>query len=82
VLVRSTTYPSGALNNIDLYKLGVNRAGSSFFEGMIDNVMVWDVALEDHEITTLHRDIYRDCSAYSGTGQSVASIEQTYVLAD
>ena len=80
VLVRSTTYPSGALNNIDLYKLGVNRAGSSFFEGMIDNVMVWDVALEDHEITTLHRDIYRDCSAYSGTGQSVASIEQTYVL--
>jgi len=80
VLVGSTSYPSGSLNNLELYKLGVNRAGSAYFEGMIDNVMVWDVALEDDEITALHRDIYRDCSAYSGTGQSVASIEQTFAL--
>ena len=78
VLVRSTTFSSGQLNNIDVYKLGVNRAGSAFFQGMIDNVMIWDAALEDHEITTLHRDIYKDCSAYSGNGQAAASIEQTY----
>tara|TARA_B100001093_G_scaffold154979_2_gene147656 strand:- start:3795 stop:9044 length:5250 start_codon:yes stop_codon:yes gene_type:complete len=78
VLVRTTTFPLGALNNFDLYKLGVNRGGNAYFEGMIDNVMIWDSALEDHEITTLHRDIYKDCSAYSGNGQAVASIEQTY----
>lgn len=78
VLVRTTAYPLGSVNNIDMYKLGVNRAGSAFFHGMIDNLMIWDVALQDHEITTLNRDIYRDCSAYSGNGQSVASIEQTF----
>lgn len=80
VLVRTTLLPVGSLNNIELYKLGVNRGGNSYFEGMIDNVMIWDLALEDHEITTLHRDIYKDCSAYSGNGQAVASIEQTYAF--
>tara|TARA_Y100000766_G_scaffold264070_1_gene256618 strand:+ start:38756 stop:44014 length:5259 start_codon:yes stop_codon:yes gene_type:complete len=78
VLVRSTTFSPGELNNIDVYKLGVNRGGSAYFQGMIDNVMIWNAALEDHEITTLHRDIYKDCSAYSGNGQAAASIEQTY----
>ena len=76
VLVRTTTFPSGSLNNIDLYKLGVNRAQSTFFEGMIDKVMVWDSALTDGEITRLNRDIYKDCSAYSGSGASAASLEQ------
>jgi len=80
VLVRTTSFPPGSFNNFELYKLGVNRAGSTFFEGMIDNVMIWDIALQGHEITTLNRDIYRDCAAYSGNGQDVASIEQTYVV--
>ena len=78
VLVRTTAFSSGNLNNFEVYKLGVNRGSSSYFEGMIDNVMIWDSALENHEITTLHRDIYKDCSAYSGNGQAAASIEQTY----
>ena len=26
-------YPNGSLNNIDLYKIGVNRAGNAHFEG-------------------------------------------------
>ena len=78
VLVRTTTLPLGALNNFELYKLGVNRGGSAYFEGMIDNVMIWDSALEHHEVTTLNRDIYKDCSAYSGNGQAAASVEQTY----
>jgi uncharacterized protein (TIGR03790 family) len=80
VNVQSITIPGGSLNNFELYKLGVNRAGSTFFEGMIDNVQVWNVALQDHEITTLHRDIYHDCSSYSGNGQSVASLEQTFLI--
>lgn len=80
VLVRTTAFSLGTLNNIDVYKLGVNRGGNTYFEGMIDNVMIWDSALQDGEITSLHRDIYKDCSAYSGNGQAAASIEQTYVL--
>ena len=79
VLARTTAFPSGSLNNIDLYKLGVNRAQSTFFEGMIDKVMVWESALTDGDVTRLHRDIYKDCSAYSGSGTSAASLEQ-YLL--
>ena len=32
VLVRTTTFPAGSFNNFDLYKLGVNRAGSTFLK--------------------------------------------------
>ncbi len=78
VLVRTTAFTSGSFNNFDVYKLGVNRGESAYFQGMIDNVMIWNTALQDHEITTLHRDIYKDCSAYSGNGQAAASIEQIY----
>ena len=80
VLVRTTAFTPGSFNNFDVYKLGVNRGQSAYFEGMIDNVMIWNSALEHHEITTLHRDIYKDCSAYSGNGQDAASIEQTYEI--
>ena len=76
VHVRTTSFPTGSINNIDLYKLGVNRAGSTYFEGMIDKVMVWESALSDDEITLLSRDIYQDCQAYSGSGASGASLEQ------
>ena len=76
VLVRETNFPTGSVNNIDLYKFGVNRAGSTYFEGMIDKVMIWESALSNDDITTLSRDIYKDCSAYSGSGQSAAYIEQ------
>ena len=80
VLVRTTSFPNGSFNNIDLYKLGVNRAGSSYFEGMIDNVKIWDSALSNGSVTSLHREIYDDCSVYSGHGQTVASIEQTFTV--
>ena len=76
VHVRTTSFPTGSLNNIDLYKLGVNRASSTYFEGMIDKVMVWESALSDDDITILSRDIYQDCQAYSGSGASGASLEQ------
>ncbi|MGB2425813.1 MAG: TIGR03790 family protein, partial [Candidatus Poseidoniaceae archaeon] len=81
VHVRTTSFPTGSINNIDLYKLGVNRAGSTYFEGMIDKVLVWESALSDDEITILSRDIYQDCQAYSGSGASGASLEQ-YVSID
>jgi hypothetical protein len=78
VLVNNGVYPNGSFNNIDLYKLGVNRAGNAFFEGMIDEVMVWDVALEDDDITTLRRTIIDNCTSYSGAGNNVASLETTF----
>ena len=78
VLVNTNFYPNGSVNNFDLYKLGVNRAGSSYFEGMIDNVMIWDTALENSSVTALNRNIINNCSAYSGNGQDVAYLETTY----
>ena len=78
VLVNSNFYPNGSLNNFDLYKIVVNRAGNAYFEGMIDNLMIWDTALENSSITALNRDILNNCTAYSGNGQNVAYLETTY----
>ncbi len=78
VLVNEDTYPSGSFTNVDVYKLGVNRAGSAYFEGMIDEVMVWDIALEDEDITRLRRTIVDNCTSYSGAGINVASLETTF----
>ena len=80
VLVNNGVYPNGSFNNIDLYKLGVNRAGNAYFEGMIDEVMVWDVALDDDDITTLRRTIIDNCTSYSGAGNNVASLETTFAV--
>ncbi|MAH91168.1 MAG: hypothetical protein CMA11_05310 [Euryarchaeota archaeon] len=78
VLVNSNSYPNGSVNNFDLYKLGVNRAGNSYFEGMIDNVMIWDTALNNSSVTVLNRNIVNNCSAYSGNGQGIAYLETTH----
>ncbi|RJU86865.1 MAG: hypothetical protein DWC05_03405, partial [Candidatus Poseidoniales archaeon] len=80
VLVNEDVYPSGSFTNIDLYKLGVNRAGSAYFEGMVDEVMVWDIALEDQDITRLRRTIIDNCTSYSGAGTEVASLETTFTV--
>ena len=80
VLVNEDTYTSGSFTNVDLYRLGVNRAGSAYFEGMIDEVMVWDIALEDQDITRLRRTIIDNCTSYSGAGTEVASLETTFTV--
>ena len=82
VLVRETYFPNGSVNNFDLYKLGVNRAGNSFFEGMIDNLMIWDTALNNSSITSLSRNIITNCSPYSGNGQNAAYLEAEYQIPD
>ena len=78
VLVNSNYYPNGSVNNFDLYKIGVNRAGNSHFQGMIDNLMIWDTALDNSSITVLNRNIINNCTAYSGNGQDVAYLETTH----
>jgi len=80
VLVNTNFYPNGSINNFDLYKIGVNRAGNSHFEGMIDNLMIWDTALTNGSITSLNRDIVNNCSSYSGNGQGVAYLETTHSI--
>ena len=82
VLVRETNFPSGSVNNFDLYKLGVNRAGNAYFEGMIDNLMIWDTALNNSSITSLSRNIITNCSPYSGNGQNAAYLEAEYQIPD
>ena len=79
-LVNSNTYPNGSFNNIELYKLGVNRAGNAYFEGMIDEVMIWDVALTDQDITSLRRTIVDNCTSYSGAGTDVADLQTTFTV--
>lgn len=80
VLVNTDTYPNGSFSNVDLYKFGVNRAGNAYFEGKIDEVMLWDVALADHEVTTLRRTIVDNCTAYTGAGTDVAHLETRFTL--
>lgn len=80
VLVQTNSYSNGSINNFDLYKLGVNRAGSSFFEGMIDNVMIWNTSLSNASVTVLNRNIISNCSAYSGNGQGVAYLETIHQI--
>ena len=76
VLVNSNYYPNGSVNNFDLYKIGVNRAGNSHFEGMIDNLMIWDTALTNSSITVLNRNIINNCTAYSGNGKMLHILKQ------
>lgn len=78
VLVNTVNLPNNQTLTVDRLKLGVNRAGNAFYHGQIDNLRVWDVALEDHDITTLRREIVDNCSAFSGHGNDVASLTTTY----
>ena len=47
---------------------------------MIDEVMVWDVALEDHDITALRRTIIDNCTTYSGAGVGAATLETSFTI--
>ena len=79
VLVNTNFYPNGSLNNFDLYKIGVNRAKRSL-RSMIDELMIWDTALNNSSITALNRNILNNCTAYSGNGQNVAYLETTHEI--
>ena len=78
VLVNTHQQPAGAVNEIERYRMGVNRAGSTYFEGMIDEVAVWSSALEDWEITALNRGVLGTCQPLSVAGAQAASVTQTF----
>ena len=80
VHVNTHQQPAGAVNEIERYRMGVNRAGSTYFEGMIDEVAVWSSALEDWEITALNRAVLGTCQPLSVAGAQAASVSQTFDL--
>ena len=69
VLIRNITLPSGAIDEIDLYKFGVNRAGNTYWSGLIDEVQVWTEALNESDITLVNGEVALDCPAFSSAGQ-------------
>jgi uncharacterized protein (TIGR03790 family) len=73
-LVATNTMPSGSFNNFDVYKIGANRAGSSFFNGFIDSVSIWDVALTGAEVLSMSHGIFQNCQIYSGVGVETTTV--------
>ena len=78
--VGSITATQGDFNNFDLYRMGVNRAGSSFFEGKIDRVMVYSTALSHSEVHQISREILPNCQVYSGANQETTTIWQNITI--
>jgi subtilisin family serine protease len=54
LLANTASIDASDLNNFNLYKLGVNRAGNSYFAGLIDDVRVYDVPLGSTEILAIY----------------------------
>ena len=74
--------PNGTVNSIELYKFGVNRAGNAHFEGVIDEVQVWDVALSPDEIDAVNDEIVWLCTQFNTTNPVETSVEQTWTFGD
>ena len=54
LLANTASIDSVDANNFKLYKLGVNRAGNSYFAGLIDDVRVYDKSLGSSEILAIY----------------------------
>ena len=82
ILVQNTTVPSGSIDSIELYKVGVNRGGNAHFEGLIDDIKIWNRTLFDSEITEINAAAAVTCPSYSNAGIGETSVEQTYDFND
>jgi len=80
--VRSTNFPNNSIDNIQLYKFGVNRAGSTYYEGLIDEVSIWNTTLNSSEILSANRRIAVDCPSYSQANNATAHVEQDFDFDD
>ena len=78
VEILNQTVPNGTVNSIEIYKFGVNRAGSTHFAGVIDEVQIWDAALTENEVKDVHDEIVWICPTFNSTNNSVAYVEQTF----
>ena len=80
VLVNNITLPNGAIDEIDLYKFGVNRAGNTHWAGLIDEVQVWTEALNASDITLVNGEVALDCPAFTTVGQGSSWISTNLTL--
>jgi uncharacterized protein (TIGR03790 family) len=81
-LVLTTQVPNGTIDSIELYKMGVNRAGSTYFEGLIDEVQVWNRTLTDDDVASLSAKAAWTCPDYSAAGTGQTQVEQDYNFPD
>jgi len=82
LLVGTSTVPAGDIDSIELYKMGVNRAGNTYFEGLIDEVQVWNRTLSDDDVAALNARAAWQCPDYSGGGSGETHVEQDYDFDD
>ncbi len=80
VLVNNITLPSGAIDEIDLYKFGVNRAGNTHWAGQIDEVQVWTEALNASDITLVNGEVALDCPSFTTVGQGLSRISTNLTI--
>ena len=82
LLVGTSTVPAGDIDSIELYKMGVNRAGNTHFEGLIDEVQVWNRTLSDDDVAALNAKAAWECPDYSAVGTGETYVEQEYDFPD
>ena len=81
-LVRTTQVPNGTIDSIELYKIGVNRAGSTYYEGLIDEVQVWNRTLAATEVAAVNSKATWHCPDYSAVGTGETYVNQDYDFPD
>jgi len=60
----------------------VNRAGSAYYEGVVDEVMVWNTSLNESEILSIYKRIVVDCPEYNHVNQATTSAWQDVDIGD
>jgi len=81
-LVRTTNVSNNTINSIELYKFGVNRAGSTYFTGVIDEVQIWDQALTPTEIAAVSDEVVWTCAPFNVTANPETSVEQVWNIGE
>ena len=80
--VRTTAMPDESIDDIQLFKFGVNRAGSTYYQGLVDEVMIWNTSLNDSEILSIYKRIVVDCPEYNSVNQATTSAWQEVDIGD
>jgi len=81
-LIQTNVVPNGSIDSIELYKVGVNRGGNAHYEGLIDDLKIWNRTLQDSEVAEVNAAAAMICSDYSNAGSGETSVEQDYDFSD
>ena len=81
-LIQTNVVLNGSIDSIELYKVGVNRGGNTHYEGLIDDLKVWNRTLQDSEVAEVNAAAAVTCSDYSNAGSGETSVEQDYDFSD